>query len=435
MELCCIGVSHHSAPLSVRERLAVPGERQQAILRTLAERGREALLVSTCNRVEFYVAAGEVQALKAEIRDAILDLAGAEALGHLYEHEGEKALTHLFRVASSLDSMVVGEPQILGQVKDALELAQGSGSARGELTRACSAAFSTAKRVRTETAIGRSSVSMASAAVALAKKIFGELTGKSVMVVGAGEMAELAARHLASEGVARIVVTNRTLEKAQALAALVGGEARPFEELAELQVAADVIITCTASPTPLFTRASVAPALKPRRHRPLFLVDLAVPRDVDPEVGELVGVYAYDVDDLQRVIAENTATRAAEAARAEVIVVEEVARFVQIRAQRRGTPVLGQLRKKAEGIARAEVERTLQSMGPALTEKQRRSVEAMGMAIVNKLLHQPTARLRAQDGAGLADAAAELFGLDESPEATEEAPAPLAAVATGGSRQ
>ncbi len=431
MDVCCIGLSHHTAPLAIREKLALPEDRRIEVLKRVAKDGVEAVLVSTCNRVELYVAAGDGGTMKPVLRDEICRIAGQEALAHAYEHHGDGALIHLFRVACSLDSMVLGEPQILGQVKDALELAQKTGTARGELTRACAAAFSTAKRVRSETAIGRAAVSMASAAVELAQKIFGSLGGKVVLVVGAGEMAELAARHLSHAGAAKIVVANRTLSKAESLAAEVGGVARPFEEMGELLVAADVVVTCTASPVPIFTRASVGAAGKPRKHRPLFFVDLAVPRDVDPEVGTLDGVYAYDVDDLQKVVAENAAARAAEAAKAEVIVAEEVARFARARAQRDGVPVLALLRKHAERIARAESERTLQAIGAALSDKQRKSVEAMAMAIVNKLLHQPTAKLRSSGGEDdrLAEAAAELFGLEAPSE-----PVPAAAAAGGAKR-
>ena len=257
---------------------------------------------------------------------------------------------------------------------------------------------------------------MASAAVELASKIFGGLEGANVLLVGAGEMAELAGRHLLSAGAQSLTVTNRTWERAEALAKMLGGKAEPFEALLSLLVPADVVVCSTASQTPILTRANVAGVLKARRHRPLFLVDLAVPRDIAPEVNTLENVYAYDVDDIQRVVADNASARSVEAAKAELIVAEEVARFVQSRAVREGVPVLAQLRAHAEQIARLEAERTIANLGPDLSEKQKKCVEAMALAIVNKLLHQPTAKLRAvglDEGRNhLVGAAAELFGLD-----------------------
>ncbi|MFZ5469060.1 MAG: glutamyl-tRNA reductase [Myxococcota bacterium] len=415
MELFCLGLSHKSAPLAVRERLALSEEGQAGLLQVIAQRLPEAMLVSTCNRVELYAAAPNEEEALAVLREHLAAAGGLEALEHLYQRAGEEALRHLFRVAASLDSMVVGEPQILGQVKDAFELARRVGAARGELARACAAAFVSAKRVRTETGVGRAPTSMASAAVEMAKKLFGRLAEKTVLVVGAGEMAELAARHLKAAGATQLLVTNRTHARAEELAALVGGTPEPFSELTALLVPADVVICSTASPTPIFTPANVAPHLKARRHRPLFMVDLAVPRDIDPAVHELEGVYAYDVDDIQRNVAENSAARAAEAAKAEAIVSEELSRFQRARAVRDGLPVLGLLRARADELARAELERTLAVLAAeGSSDKAMKSVEAMASAIVNKLLHQPTATLRAvgPEDEVLADAAARLFGIE-----------------------
>ncbi len=435
MELMCLGVSYRTAPVEVRERLALPEPQQVELLGRLGGAaagggpgGDEVLLVSTCNRVEVFAAAHSAELTRARVLTVLAELAGPEVTAHLYEHRGEAAVTHLFRVASSLDSMVVGEPQILGQVKDAFELSQRAGGVRGELSRAVNAALGTAKRVRTETGIGRSAVSMASAAVQLASRIFEGLSGRPVLVVGAGEMSAIAARHLAHAG-AKVTVTNRTLSRAEALAAEVRGVARPLEELGALLHAADGVVCCTGSPRALITRELVQPAMKARRHRPLFLVDLAVPRDIDPDVGTLPDVYAYDVDDIQKVVSENEKQRAAEAARAEALVAAEVARFMKARLVREQVPVLAQLRSRAEGIARAEVERTLSRM-TGLDEKSRKSIEAMGLAIVNKILHQPTMRLRAvgeaEAAVRLADAAAELFGLDEGATPAGTVPVPEA---------
>ena len=424
MELLCLGLSHKTAPLEVREKLAAEEPLERA-LAALVDGPNEAMALSTCNRVELYLAAPSLEAIAAKVREALSTIGGAAALEHLYEHRGEKALVHLFRVAASLDSMVVGEPQILGQMKEAFERAQKLGTARGELSRACAAAFGSAKRVRTETEIGRAAVSMASAAVQLASKIFGGLKEKSVLLVGAGEMAELSAKHLKEAGASRIAIANRTQARAEALAAAVGGEVVPFEALFPTLERADVVVCSTASPTPIFTAANVAPCLKARRHRPLFMVDLAVPRDIAPEVNQLSGVYAYDVDDIQKAVAENSAARAVEAGKAEVIVAEEVVRFSRARAVREGVPVLAQLRRRAEEIARAEAMKTLGAIGEALTDKQKKSIEAMAMAIVNKLLHEPTAKLRSVTLDGdqrLAGAAAELFGLASPEEPARDAP-------------
>lgn len=415
-DFALIGLSHKTAPVSVRERLAISEEELPQVLRELREQSGadETMLVTTCNRVEAYCYGGP------EVIDAVRSYfarrAGQETNQALYLLKGPEAVAHLFRVASSLDSMVLGEPQILGQVKDAFGAAQKAGAAGATLTQLCQAAFAAAKRVRSETAIGTAPVSMASAAVELARKVFGELAGRTVLVVGAGEMSEIAARHLASSHT-KLLVTNRTFERAEALAASVRGTARRFEELQQLLVEADIVISSTAAQRPIFTVERVQPAVKARRFRPLFFVDLAVPRDVDPEVGQLENVYAYDVDDLANVVQEAKQIRETEALKAEAILQMELLRFQQQRALRVGLPVLGALRARADEIVRFEVERTLSQFGDELSEKQRKSIEAMGRAIVNKLLHTPTTRLREAGKAGPEDAAAlgavvsELFGL------------------------
>ena len=414
--LVCVGLSHHTAPVNVRERLALPDERQTELLQAMAQAPAEALLISTCNRVELYVL-GPGDDLQDRTRAALARAAGDDLLPYLYAHRGEAAVLHLFRVAASLDSMVLGEPQVLGQVKDAFEQAQRMGAARGELTRICAAAFGSAKRVRTETDLGRAATSMASAAVVMARHVFDGLDGKAVLLVGAGEMAELGGKHVLSAGASRVLVTNRTFERAEALAVSLGGEAVPFERLEESLVLADMVVCTTASPAPLITREKVARVLKPRRHRPLILVDLAVPRDVDPDVSTLDGVYAFDVDDIQKVVDQNQAARTAAAASAEVLVSEEVGRYIRQRAVREQVPVLAQLRARAEQIRRAELERAMANLSAPLGPEQLKVIEAMTSAIVNKMLHQPTARLRAVEAGDseLADAAAELFGLDGTP--------------------
>lgn len=415
MEFLCIGLSHRTAPLSVRERLALPEPQQVEVLQRLAQAPTEALLVSTCNRVELYLAAPDVGRARETVHEQLLALGGPETLEHLYEHKGEDALVHLFRVSASLDSMVLGEAQILGQVKDAFERGQGAGAVRGELTRVCAAAFGCAKRVRTETAIGRAATSMASAAVALASKVFDGLGDKTVLLVGAGEMASLAARHLKQAGAGHIRVVNRTRARAESLANEVGGTAHPFDALFMLLGSVDVVVSGISSPEPLFTRENVAKALGARRSGPLVMVDLAVPRNIAHEVDSLEQVRVHDLDDIQRFVAHNEAVRAEEARKARVLVGEEVARVLRDRAVREGVPVLCRLRQRAESIARTEAERTLAALGEGLTDKQRKSVEAMARAIVNKLLHEPTARLRTleagPEGKQLSGLVADLFGL------------------------
>ena len=444
MDLVCIGISHKTAPLEVREKLALSEEEITKVLQRVSGTVAETMVVSTCNRVEFYAVAESAEKAKGALHSVVASLGGDRSLEHLYQHHGDSALVHLFRVTASLDSMVVGEAQILGQVKDALELAQRVGAAGPELIRACAAAFASAKRVRSETGIGRSAVSMASAAVELANKVFGGLEGRSALLVGAGEMGELAGKHLRNARAAPIIVINRTRERAEHLASSIGGEVRDFEDLHSAMILADLVVCSTASPKYIFTKESITPILRIRKFRPLFMVDLAVPRDIAPDLSELEGVYAYDVDDIQRVIADNSAARAVEAAKAETIIAEEIARFVRSRSIRDGVPVLALLRARAEQIAKAEAERTLANLGGDLSEKQRRSVQAMATAIINKLLHEPTSRLRElgadQSANRLADAAAELFGLESgSPNLEDQpaAPAPElpAAMASRGSKR
>ncbi len=416
-----VGLSHKTAPVEVRERLAVGAAEMPQFLAELraADGVDELMLVSTCNRVETYVW-GAPHASES-VRGVLARRAGPRVLESLYDRRGRDAVGHLFRVCASLDSMILGEPQILGQVKDAFANSQRAGTLAGVITQACQAAFSAAKRVRTETAIGAAPVSMASAAVELAKKIFGSLAGRTVLLVGAGKMSELTAKHLA-EGSPRILVANRTLERAVDLARRVGGTARPFEELQGLLVEADIVVSSTAAPRPILTTSLLQGVSKQRHFRPLFMVDLAVPRDIEEGVGKLENVYTYNVDDLQHVVDEGRQTREAEAKKAEQIVAEEVERFLKGRQVRDAVPVLAHLRTHAEEIARAEAERTLANFGEELTPKQRKSIEAMGRAIVNKLLHGPTVRLREAGKAGPDEAAAlaltvaRLFDLGSGPE-------------------
>jgi len=422
-ELFLVGLSHKSAPIEVRERVALNGADLKEALRQLraSDGVEEAFVVSTCNRVEVFVQADAEAAARAFFTSRA-DQAG----DHLYVKEGADAVRHLFRVAASLDSMVVGEQQILGQVKEAYGLASGVQAAGSYMSRLCNRAFATAKRVRTETSIGRGATSMSQVAVDLVEKIFGDLKGRTILLVGAGKMGALSAKALQVLGADRVLVTNRSPERGQQLAGQVDGLFRPWEELHQLLVEADVVIVSTGAPTYVLTAEMVRAAKKQRRHRNLCLIDLAVPRNVDPACAELEDVFGYDVDDMQKVVSANHQARRGEAVSAEAIVEAEVLAFTREHETRAALPVLVTLRQRAEAIARAEAERTLQKAGGALDERSRASIEAMAIAIVNKLLHLPTVRLKASAATGesaLAGAAAELFGLDQAP-ATGRRPHP-----------
>ncbi len=414
-ELFLVGLSHKSAPIDVRERVALSGEALKEALVELkqADGVVEAFVVSTCNRVEVFVH-GEADEPAVRFFTGRAPRAGE----HLYQKRGPDAVRHLFRVAASLDSMVVGEQQILGQVKEAYGLASGVQAAGSFMSRLCNRAFATAKRVRTETEIGRGATSMSQVAVELVEKIFGDLRGRSILLAGAGKMGALSAKALQVLGADRILVTNRSAERGQALAAQVGGAARPWDELQDLLAQADVVIVSTGAPTYVLTAEMLRLAMRQRRHRSICLIDLAVPRNVDPACAGLGDVYAYDVDDLQKVVAANHDVRRGEAVEAEAIVEAEVTAFTRERDARAALPVLALVRRQAEQIARGEAERTLGALGARLDERGRRSVEAMAQAIVNKLLHVPTTRLKAAAAAGdtaLPVAAAELFGVEEAP--------------------
>lgn len=419
-EIFLVGLSHKSAPIEVREQVALSGDALKAALEELgrADGVKEAFVVSTCNRVEVYVQAdGDAAARRFFTSRA------PEAGEHLYVKGGVEAIRHLFRVSASLDSMVVGEQQVLGQVKEAYGLASAAQVAGSYISRLCNRAFATAKRVRTETDIGKGATSMSQVAVELVEKIFGDLRGRAILLAGAGKMGALSAKALADLGADRILVTNRSSDRGLALAHQVKGTFREWEELPRLLVEADVVIVSTGAPNYVLGRDMVHGAMKARRQRSLCLIDLAVPRNVDPAAGRLSDVFAYDVDDMEKVVEATHEARKGEALRAEAIVEAEVAAFAKERETRAALPVLSQLRRHAEAIARAEAERTLAQVGGKLDDKGRKSVEAMAQAIVNKLLHGPTARLKeaASSGDGtLAGAAAELFGIEGEPPPAEK---------------
>jgi glutamyl-tRNA reductase len=413
------GLSHRTAPIALREQLVVDEDKLREILGDLTGRGTcaEVMIVSTCNRVEVY----GVAEVPGEARGAAFRQLGAHrgvALPTLepllYSKDGAEAVQHAFRVASSLDSMVLGEPQILGQVKDAFALAQSCRTVGPVLHSLMSQAFAVAKRVRSDTEVGRHAVSVSFAAVELARRIFDALDGRSVLLVGAGEMGELAARHFQDHGTLPVYVANRTASRAQELARDLAGTAVPFEDLFSVMAQVDIVITSTAAPEPIVTSADVAAALHARRGRPLFFIDIAVPRNVEPAVNDLDNVFVYDVDALRSVVDANLRERQREAQRAESLVEREVAKFADRLRSLEVVPTIVSLREKLEEIRKAELARTLTRL-PAADEATRQALEALSQGIVNKILHAPTVKLRDSSKAGHGhrwiEVISELFGL------------------------
>ena len=395
MSIRLLGVNHKSAPVEIRERLAIPPMRLgEAAARLARYPGiEEGIILSTCNRVEMVAAAknggGNLRGFLAEYFEA--DVSVLER--YLYEYSESEAIRHIFRVASSLDSMIVGEPQILGQVKEAYAVARQAGAVGPELEVLFTRAFAVAKRVRNETAVGSSARSVAAAAVELAKENFGSLTGKQVYLVGAGKMSELAARHLMAQGAGAIFVANRTHEHAVALAERFQGRAILFEELYETADRADIVITSTGAPHAIFRREHGERFLQRRKNRPMFFIDIAVPRDVDAGMSKLDGIFVYDIDDLQAVVSTNMAGRMHEAARANQIIDAELERFSLRQRSLELAPMIVSLQEHLETIRQAEVDKIRGRLGK-LTPDQERAIEALTRGIVNKVLHTPITTLK-----------------------------------------
>lgn len=422
-----VGVSHKTAPVDVRERFAAGAEILPELLARLTARPEleEVMFLSTCNRVEVIAlpkTAKSPEDASRAVRDALREQIGASSIEELsdwlYERVGDEAVRHIFRVAASLDSMVLGEPQILGQVKDAYDAAVAAGALRSHLSRCVHRAFTVAKRVRTETQLGAGTVSISSVAVDLAKRIFGDLADHNVLLVGAGEMAEQAAKAL-GKGAKSIHVCNRSFERAANLAAQFGGTAAPLDQLEMELLVSDVVVASTSSKTYVITRDLVKRVMKQRKGRTLFFVDIAVPRNVDPEVHKLDNVYVFNVDDLEHEVAENMKARQKEVAQAEKIVETELGEW---RTWARGlnvNPVIVALRAKTRGVLVAELERTLGGRLKHLGEADRAALMQMVESATNKLLHAPTTRLRtaaaANEGNDLVRAAQHLFDLPEAP--------------------
>jgi glutamyl-tRNA reductase len=393
--LVLIGVNHKTAPIELRERIAISREDLPDATRALAAFPgvTECMIVSTCNRVEMLAS---VESSAVDLTAFVHSHFGIDpaVLGpHIYQHRDQQAVRHLFRVAASLDSMVVGEPQILGQVKDAFATARAAGTVSGQLEHLLQSAFAAAKRVRTETAIGSNSVSVASVAVELARKIFGSLQGRTVFLVGAGKMSELAARHLVQQGAGAMLVTNRTLERARQLAEPFDGRVIPFEKLYETATEADIVISSTGAPHPIFRPEHGQAFMHRRRNRPMFFIDIAVPRDVDPAMNKVEGIFVYDIDDLQAVAASHIAERTAQAGDAETLIAAEVERFHQRRRAVNVAPAIVTLQRQGEEIRQTELKRIHAKLG-TLNEEQLAAIEALTRGLVNKFLHPPMQALK-----------------------------------------
>lgn len=421
MSILLIGVNHKTAPVEIRERLAFNDEACAIGLRQLVdgEIVREGLIVSTCNRVEILGATATDQlSFSAERITQFLDTSGQLPAGfldaHLYHHTDEEAVRHLFRVASSLDSMVVGEPQVLGQVRHAYALGVQAGTVGRILNRVVHHTFRVAKRVRNETGIAANAVSISYMAVELGKKIFDSLKDRTVLLVGAGEMAELSARHLVSAGASRVIVANRTEETARQLAAEFGGTAVPLEQLDQVLPEADVVICSTGAPDYVVTAERTRKALERRRHRPTCFIDISVPRNIDPAVSNIHNVFLFDIDDLESVISSNIREREREAERAELIVQSEVMQFQQKLRLIEVGPSIGALRQNMQDVARAELAKQRKRLG-VLTQEQEAAIEALLVSTVNKISHPIISQMRRFYESGDPDA-----DLAKDPAALEE---------------
>jgi glutamyl-tRNA reductase len=399
MHLFLLGVSHQTAPVEVRERLDFSSRDLGAAVEALATRtfAAESVVLSTCNRSEIYVASDDPTRARQAIVEFLCDyhqLPPEAFTEHVFAHADLAAAEHLFRVAAGLDSLVVGEPQILGQVKEAYQIAAERRCAGPLLTKLFHWSFGVGKRVRSETALGEGAISVGFAAVALARKIFGKLDERRVLVVGAGEISTLTAQHLRAQGAGEIVITSRTPAHADALAAAVGGRAVSWVDMVSALANADIVITATGSQRPIVTRAHIEAVTGRRRPDPLFIIDIAVPRDVEASVGDIEQVFLYNVDDLQSIVQENLSKRGAEIHRAEAIIAEEVTRFTEWRRSRGAVPTVVALRERFDAIRRSELHR-LESKLAGLTPDARARVEEVTKLIVEKLLLEPTEQLKA----------------------------------------
>src|SRR5262245_19448661 len=416
MQLALVGLSHKTAPVEVRERFAFSGETLKSALASLVGRNeiKEAMILSTCNRVEVVAESPDDRRIReffCEFHHVPDDVIAK----HLYSFRNADAIRHVFRVAASLDSMMVGEPQILGQVKEAYRIATDAGTVGMNLSALMSRAFAVAKRVRSETGISQSAVSVSYAAVELARKIFGSLSGKVVMIIGASKMGELAAKHLRRAGVSSVLVTNRTFERAVELAKVFQGAAVPFEHFQDHMDRADIIICSTGAPNFIIGKPLAELVIHRRKNRPMFFIDIAVPRDIDTLVSEIAYAFLYDIDDLQQVIDANVKERMDEAMRAEEIVDREVQAFCTRMRARDVVPTIVQLKDTLEKLRRDEIERNRRQLRDLPPEQ---AVDQITQALINKILHHPIAHLKemAHDpqGPDVAETIRKIFNIKES---------------------
>jgi len=426
MNLQLLGVNHKTAPVEVRERLAIPERKLPEALQSLmtVPGVSEGLILSTCNRVEILAQTSNGNTDLRHFLKQYFNVDPAPYEPHLYELRQNDAIRHVFRVAASLDSMVVGEPQILGQVKEAYATARAAGTVQSYLDLLLTRAFAVAKRVRTETAVGSSSVSVASVAVELAEKIFGSLQGKHVCLVGAGKMSELAARHLIAHGAGPVFVANRTYERACALAERFGGQAIRFDKIYDHCDRADIVITSTGAPVAIFRREHGEMFLSRRKNRPMFFIDIAVPRDVDPGMNKLDGIFVYDIDDLQEAVSSHVEGRKKEAEHAESIIAAEVERFQARLLTLHVVPTIVSLQDQFETIRQAELDRVRGRLGK-LTPEQEMAIEALSHGIINKILHTPIRRLKSAavgpEMTTLLESFRKIFDLHDKPPVSLEA--------------
>jgi glutamyl-tRNA reductase len=419
MRLVLVGTSHHRAPVELREQLFVSAAENRELVERLAGADAEAVVLSTCNRTELYLAHGDEETAQARAFAELTALAGlseSEIAPALYTLTDDAVAPHVFRVAAGLDSLIPGEAQILGQVRGAYEVARVADTAGPVLHRLFRQALRVGRRVRTETAIGENPASISSAAAELAERVFGTLEGRRILVLGAGKMSDLATVNLISRGVDSVFVANRSVERAERLARRFGGRAAGLDAVeAELENA-DVVVASTSARGYVLSAEQVERAMRKRKGRPIFFVDIAVPRDIDPAVNAIEGCYVYDVDDLERVVEESVAGRREEAVRAEAIVAEEADRFRKWQLSLDVVPAIASLRALAESIREDELARVEGRLG-SLSPSQRRAVESLTAQIVNKLLHPPTVRMKeaaaAADGVHYADAIRHLFALED----------------------
>lgn len=427
MHIIVSGLSHKTAPVKIREALSFPEHSLDEALNNLTSYAHinEGVILSTCNRTEIYAVAADIDSGRRNIISFLEDrhsLRDCSIEDYLYFHDSLAAVNHLFRVVSSLDSMIVGEAQILGQAKDAYACAFDAQTTDLVLNRLFRQAFGVGKRVRTETDIGENAVSISYAAVQLAKKVFSDLTGKTIMIIGAGKMSELTAKHLVSNGVSDVIITNRNFDRAVDMAKIFDGRAVEFDKLVDGMADADIVISSTGAPHSIIDKNTMRSVMAKRRHRPIFLIDIAVPRDIEADTNDVDNVYLYDIDDLQSVVESNLAERSREAKEAEKIIKAEIQSFISWQSSLEVVPTIAELRQKAERIRQGELEKAIARMS-GLSDEQKNALNALTSGIINKLLHEPMVRLkdsaRHKEGYLYVDSLRHLFALGEDEDEQE----------------